>query len=275
MQRHRELAAGKDHSASSLRLNLERVPCVRSRHLARLAFDLRAEQHAVVACCTRRALDGTQDFAGPHRQRERCVGENRVAGLRRLIGRIGECAPDCLGRVEVILRQHGSRARKRARVGHGRPRANHRRVVSWHVGDGDARQPCRIRVLRKPSAFDAREMLAHGVHLVDCGAGCEQPACHVLFVAQRKPGSRRNPIRGRAAGNERDHHILVSCGIGRRERLTRRCEARLIGDGVPRFDDPDDAGRGTITASGHGDAAQPRGGNTAFVEIMAFRSGSH
>ena len=143
------------------------------------------------------------------------AGEGRIAGLGRLVGRIGERCLDgrrqrqaqrLHGRPAPV--EHGARVGERGGVGNGRAGADGGRVVARHVGDGE-RQHGRSSGLAQAAALDARDVAAHRVHLVDVGAALEEPARQPGLGGEREAGGGRGPQRGGAARQQHQDEIAL------------------------------------------------------------------
>jgi hypothetical protein len=76
-------------------------------------------------------------------------------------------------------------------------------------------------------------MLAYGVDLADRGARREQRPRDRLFFREREAGSGRDPVGGRAAGNERQDQIVGAGGIGHGQRFKGRGHPAASGTGCP------------------------------------------
>src|SRR5258708_1358071 len=131
-------------------------------------------------------------------------------------------------------------------------RANHRRIIPRHVGNADRDDARGMRMLRKPPAFDAGEMLAHRVDFDDRSAAGEQRPRHCLLVRKREPGGGRDPICRGAAGNQHQHQILGAGGIGEVERFAARGETGCVGQGGARLDAAHPARRAALCPPGPG-----------------------
>ena len=145
-QRHGQLAARQDHGATSLGLEVARHPCVGGGDVARLAFDLGAEQDRLVARRPGRVLDGNEDVGGPHRQRERACGRTR----RRRVS-----ASRWRRRRARGSRSPAARADSAPRW-RGRPPAWWDRARSDRNRSRSDRHPARQRWRRRSGAPDAR-----------------------------------------------------------------------------------------------------------------------
>ena len=223
----------------------------------------------------RRVLYGAEDLGGPRRQRERGGGEDRITRLRRLICGVGERSCHLRRQLEPMARHDGASIGERSAIGHRRARADHRRIIPRHVGNADRDDARGMRMLRKPPAFDAGEMLAHRVDFDDRGAAGEQRPRHCLLVRKREPGGGRDPVCRGAAGNQHQHQILGAGGIGEVERFAGRGETGCVGQRVARLDDAHAARRTAIAATGHGDTADAAFRHATFVEIVAFGDLGH
>src|SRR5262245_25970922 len=194
-QGYGEFAAGHNDPAPPLRLQVLRKPRLVRRNLAGFAFDPVAEKYAVIAASSDRRLGGAKSFLWTGDEAERRAVEGVILGLRRFVGRIGQCAADGLRNVQPEPRHHGAGIRKGGRVRYRGPRTNHRRVVAGNVGDGERHHPRRKGQPAEPSALDARQMLAHRVDFTDRSSRFKQRAVHRLLFGKRQAGSWSNPVR--------------------------------------------------------------------------------
>ena len=103
-----------------------------------------------------------------------------VAQLRQNLGRHGQ--------VQALYQLQSLRAG--GGVGHGGAAGDGGGVVAGDVADGQRQKLCRYTCLRKPTPFDAREVLAHTVYLANVGATGQQSLVKGLLVRQRQPLSR-------------------------------------------------------------------------------------
>ena len=114
-----------------------------------------------------------------------------------------------------------------------------------------------MRTGGEAAALDAREMLAHRIHLADGGAAAQQRARHRLLLFEREPGGRRDPVRRGAAG-EQDQHEVVGIGrVGERQRALGRGDAGCIGHRMPGLDHRDVPRRPPIAVAGDREAGEP------------------
>ena len=229
------------------------------RHRARLALDAVAERDALVAGSMHSGLRSAQAVSRPRRQRELTAGENRIAGLGRFIPGIVERSGHGTGQRELEFRNDGARIGQRARIGHGRPRADRRRIVARHVRDRDGDKLRRMCVARQPAAFDAREMFAHRIDLADIGAGTQQRARHRLFVGEGNAGRRRDPVGRGAARHQHQHQIVGGRAVGELECALGGFETGGVGDRMPGLNHVHDLGRPAVAVAGDGDTAEPFG----------------
>ena len=136
-------------------------------------------------------------------------------------------------RRDAMAREDRLRLLARGRVGHGRARGDHRRIVAGHVGDRQGHDARRMRRRGQPPALELRKMLAHAIHLVDRGAGFQQRRRHRLHVGEgdavagqgqtapsRRPRSGTAPDRP-ACGRRR----APACATPRRGRPRRAPDA--------------------------------------------------
>src|SRR5258708_6258486 len=190
-----EFAARHNDPAPPLCLQVSGKLRLGRRNLAGFALDPVAEKYAVIAAGSYRRLGGAKGFLRTGDEAERRTVEGVVLGLRRFVGRIGQCAADGLGNVQPEPRHHGAGIRKRGRVRYRGSRTDHRRVVAGNVGDGERHHPRRKGQPAEPSALDARQMLAHRVDLTDRSSRFKQRAVHRLLFGKRQAGSWSNPVR--------------------------------------------------------------------------------
>ena len=87
--------------------------------------------------------------------------------------------------------------------------------------------------LRQPAALDAGQMLAHRIDLGDRGARRKQRARHGLLLVEREAPGGRDPIGGRAAGDEHQDEIVCAGRVGQRERLSVSASPAASGTGWP------------------------------------------
>ncbi len=167
------------------------------------------------------------------------------------------------------------RVRECRRIGHRRPRADHRGIVAGHIGDRDRDKARRADPLGKTAALDAREMFAHAVDFGNRCAGCEQRPRQRLLLGERQADRRRDPVGRRAARHQHGDQIVRPGGIGERQRLEGRGQSRRIGHRMPGFDQPDLPGRARVAVAGDRETADPARGQAAVVEIVPLRGLGH
>ena len=142
-----QFAAGQDHRALALRAQLARELGMRGRDLARLAFD--AGRRARCTRSRRRALPlraARKRVGRPRGQREAACRRkpDRPASAIRWPDRRAR-ASTASGSIELVLGDDRARVGERGRIGHGRPRADHGRIVARHVGDRERHDARRMR----------------------------------------------------------------------------------------------------------------------------------
>ena len=141
--------------------------------------------------------------------------EDRVAGLGRFRDLAApRRAPGAPARgagtlpADAVLVQNLQRAREGGGVRRGGAGADHVEVVADHVGEQQRYHRRGTRQPRQLPALDARDVLAHGVDLVDVRAAGEQQARGLLLLRERDGlGGQRQQRRG-AAGDQADHQVV-------------------------------------------------------------------
>jgi hypothetical protein len=113
-------------------------------------------------------------------------------------------------------------------VGDRRPRADRRRLVAHHVGEGERHDPRGEGGARQPAALDARQVLAHRVQFVDRRAAPQQQLGEPGLVAKRHARDRGRQQRRRAAREQHQQHVVGREPLGERERLARRAQAASV-----------------------------------------------
>ena len=240
---------------------------------ARFAFEPVAEKHAFVARAPAPLLGCAERIGRPRHQPEFGAGEDRVARLGRFVGGIGERArAPTSGRSSCVALRRSARASASV-VGSGTVgpepiTAGSSPGTSEIAERHDAR---RMRAARQPAAFDAREMLAHGVDLADGGARAQQRARDRLLLGERQAVGRRDPVRRGAARNQHQHEIVGAGAVGERERAFGGIEAGLVRHRMAGFDHLDHAGRPAIAVPRDRDAGEAVGRKAAGVEIVPLR----
>jgi len=109
----------------------------------------------------------------------------------------------------VVAGEDRERLFTRARVRHRGAAGNHRRVVAGHVGDGQRQDGRRPGGGRQPPALHRRQVFAHAVHGTDGRAARKQRAADGLLVRQRDAWRRQRQQRRAAAGDQRDHPVML------------------------------------------------------------------
>ena len=162
----------------------------------------------------------------------RMAGKTRVAGFGRLQAAGLQCGANGRGHIDAIARQNGQRIGAGGRVRHGGAAGDHRRVVARHVADRERDHARRRAGRRQAPALDAREVLAHAVHLANVRAAVEQGAVDALLVFQRHPVTRQGQ-QGRApARDQAQHQVVLRQPLGQVQNALRRRQPGRIGHGV-------------------------------------------
>src|SRR5262249_5247107 len=141
------------------------------------------------------------------------------------------------------------------RVGRAGTRGDVRGIVARHVGD-DERPDRRPGGGGETTAVDRREMLAHGVHLLDRGPASQQIARDglELFHGDLGRGKRQQ---ARAAPREQSEEKVVFLQIAYPgEDFAGGRFARLVRDGVARLDHADLPRRQAVTVASDGNAVE-------------------
>ncbi len=236
--------------------------------LARLALQPVAEHHAVVAGLPGAGRRRGERVGRPGDDAIDGIGKNPVARLRRFIAGIVERTGYGLRQVEPVSADDGAGVGERGRIGHRRSRADHRRIVARHVGNGERDHAGRMRAPRQPAALDAGEMLSHAVDLADSGAAAQERPRRRLLFRKRDAGSRRDPIGRGAAGQEHQNEIVGAGCVGQRQRPLGAGKTGFVRDRMPSFDHGNAPGRAAVAVAGHRDAVEPARRNSR--EIVAL-----
>ncbi|MPN43889.1 hypothetical protein SDC9_191450 [bioreactor metagenome] len=127
------------------------------------------------------------------------TGKDCIAGLGCLQRAVFELLQHGIGNANVVAPQNRQRIGAGARIRHGWPAGDDGRVVARHVADGQRHHLGGRTCGGQPPALDAREMLAHAIHLGNVGATGQQGLVHGLLVGQRQPfGGQRQQSRSAA-----------------------------------------------------------------------------
>ena len=140
------------------------------------------------------------------------AGEHRVVRLGCFQRALLQQAHDGAGHLDAVALQDGHRVGAGGGVGHGGAAGDDRGVVARHVADGQRDHPGGAARRRQPPALDAREVLAHAVHLADAGAAFEQGAVDAL-------GRSGQYVSGRGADEDQADGIGAGLGGGEGEFL--------------------------------------------------------
>ena len=237
----RGLAARKDHARPRKRLAVARHRTrqrgVHLAHLARLALHLVGQdvrRHPRRARRIRRCL---QRLLGCRDHVHRMAGKADIAGLGGF-QRTG--LQRCVhggGNVDAVARQDVQRVSAGAGVGDRGAAGDHGGVVPRHIADGQRDDARRRAGCRQATALDAREVLAHAVHLADGGAAFQQCAVDALFLLQRDAFGRQREQRRATARDETQHQVVFGQPAGQRQDALGRGQARRVGHGVRGLDD--------------------------------------
>ena len=127
----------------------------------------------------------------------------------------------------------------------------------------------------KAPALDPGQMLAHRVDLADRGARREQRPRDRLFFREREAGSGRDPVGGRAAGDERQDQIVGAGGIGHGQRFKGRGHAGRVGHGMARFHDAHHPCGPAVAMTGDRETTDAADWQAALVEVMTLGNLGH
>ena len=132
----------------------------------------------------------------------------------------------------AVALQNGQRVGAGGVVAHRGATGNDRGVVARHVADGERHHlGWRTRSGQAP-ALDAREVLAHTVHLGDVGAAVQQVAVDALLVLQAHPLRRQGQQRRAAARDQAQHQVVFRQPLGQGQDALRGGQACGVGHGV-------------------------------------------
>jgi hypothetical protein len=104
------------------------------------------------------------------------------------------------------------------------------------------------------------EVLAHGVDVVDGGAGTQQPLGDLAQLLQRNPVDRRGEQAGTAARNQRQQQVVRPQPARHFQHAQRGGLAAPVGQRVAGFDDLDASGGKSMLVAGDDQALQRRVG---------------
>ena len=228
------------------------------RDIARLALD-------AVAQHDRRDVAREGGFRSrgkrPLRARDQLkarVREDRVAGFRRLVARLGEMCDDGFWFGDAVFREDGAGIGKGGRIGHGRARGDDSRVVAGHIRDRQCDDARRRRRGGEPPALDRREVFSDRVDLADRRARAQQGLRHPLLVGKPQPRCRQGQQRGAAARDKADELVFRSKPLRERQNVAGGLLPRRIGHGVARFDNADALAGDAMAMPGHDKAFERR-----------------
>ncbi len=102
------------------------------------------------------------------------------------------------------------------------------------------------------------------------GAGGEQRPRHRLLLAERQAGGGRDPVRRRAARDQRQHQIVGAGGVGERQRLEGGGETGGVGHRMPGLDDAHRPRRTPVAAARDRKTGDAVFRHAALVEIVTL-----
>ena len=245
------------------------------RHVPRLALHVGAEADHPVA----EPLGGLRGGVerGRRGRHDLVFGllEDRIARLRRLVGRIVQRGLAGGRQVDAALFDDCPRISERRCVRHGGSGGDDARIVAGHVGDRQGDQPRLAAGMGEAPALDLRQMLAHAVDLADAGAAAQHRLRHGLLVGKRNALGRQQPVGRAATGNQRQHEVVRPGRFGERDHLRRRRQPVFVGQRMPGLDHRDRPGVERIAVAGDRDAGEPVGGHVMRLRVMGDRGGGH
>ena len=129
-----------------------------------------------------------------------------------------------------------------ARIGHGGAGGDDVKVVAHHVGHDEPEHGGREGRAHEAASAEAGKVFAQRIDLMDCRSTFQQHTGKPLHVGQRDfrmqgRGKRAGPARKRAQDK-----VVLAAVQGHVHDFARSRRARLIGDRVPAFLDPDVSG---------------------------------
>mmetsp|Transcript_10043 Transcript_10043/g.40906 ORF Transcript_10043/g.40906 Transcript_10043/m.40906 type:complete len:403 (-) Transcript_10043:865-2073(-) len=265
VDRHRRLAAGKDHAGPRKGLAVPghgaRQRRMHAADNARLAFDLVAQDVGRQPLGARRI--GRRLQAHPRRgQHHKLVaGQALIAGLGRL--EVTALQPGAGGgrQLDAVAAADGQRVGAGRGIGHRGAGGDHGRVVAGHITDRDRQHPSRRTGRRQPPALDRRQVLAHAVHFVDGRAAGEQRPVHRLLVGQGQAGRGQAQQRRAAAGDQADDQVVRGQAAGEVQQPLAGGQARGIRHRVRRLgqlDPPRPPAARDVAVAGDDEARQRR-----------------
>ncbi len=162
-------------------------------------------------------------------------------------------------------------------VGHRRAAGDHGRVVAGHVADRQCHHLRRRAGRRQPAALDARQVLAHAVHLADVGTGLQQLLVDALLVGQRQAFDGQGEQSRATAGNQAQHQIVRCQSAGQGKDALGRLHPGFIGHRMSRLDQFDAFGqpgraRRNVVVARDDQAGQGRIGRPQRLERLRHRA---
>ena len=131
-------------------------------------------------------------------------------------------------------------------VGSGGAGADDVEIVADDVGEQQGFDAGGSGEARELAAFDARDVFADGVDLVDGGAAGQEQAGGGLLLLERDALGGQGQQRGSAAGDEAEDEIVAAGGGGDLGDARAAGDAALVGDGVAALVELDAAQLGEV-----------------------------
>ncbi len=142
-----------------------------------------------------------------------------------------------------------------------------RRIVTGHVGDDQRHDRCAAGG-SEASAGDGRQVLAHGVDLLNGRAALQEPPGELLELRHRHARRRQRQQAGAAAGEEGEQQVVLAEFFHRFQELPGGGVAGLVGYRMAGLDDLDVLGGQAMPVAGDGNALHVR-------RKMSFNRQSH
>ena len=172
-------------------------------------------------------------------QVHRVAVEGRVARLRCFAGAGLQRGPYGGRHVDAVAHQGGERVGTGAGIGHGGAAGDDRGVVARHIADAQRHHARRRAGRSQAPALDAREVLAHAVHLADGGTAGQQGLVDALLIGQRQAFAGQREQRRAAARDQAQHQVAGAQPLGQRQHALGGGLAGGIGHGVGSLGDFD------------------------------------
>ncbi len=233
------LAAGKNQQRllESV-LGGERHSPLGAAQLARFALQVVAEQAHLNAVVFGGGLPGRQGVPGAGKDLARVPGKAGIAAPGRDVPTF-QAVTNVLRHLDGVTLENRQGIVGRRGVRQGRARGHQRGFVAGHVGDQPGQHPRRMRGGPQTPTLDGGEMATHGVDLTYRRAAAQQRLIDGLLLGERDPRRRQRHQRRAAAGDQRNHQVILSQVRHSREHPPRRLLAQVIGHRMRGLEDLD------------------------------------